>query len=83
MLIFGKLVLKNHFPKSVLTKSIRDDSAQSMFFIGMDVIRKKPVVTDRNPNLEGLVDIHRCIYLPSAHEKNQNLPDYLTQVSVE
>ena len=83
MLIFGKLVLRNHFPKSVLTKSIRDDSAQSMFFIGMDVIRKKPVVTDRNPNLEGLVDIHRCIYLPSAHEKNQNLPDYLTQVSVE
>lgn len=55
---------------------------QSMFFIGMDVIRKKPVVTDRNPNLEGLVDIHRCIYLPSAHEKNQNLPDYLTQVSL-
>ena len=27
MLIFGKLVLRNHFPKSVLTKSIRDDSA--------------------------------------------------------
>ena len=30
MLIFGKLVLRNHFPKSVLTKSIRDDSAQSV-----------------------------------------------------
>ena len=29
MLIFGKLVLRNHFPKSVLTKSIRDDSAPS------------------------------------------------------
>ena len=29
MLIFGKVVLRNHFPKSVLTKSIRDDSAHS------------------------------------------------------
>ena len=29
MLIFGKLVLRNHFPKSVLTKSLRDDSALS------------------------------------------------------
>ena len=28
MLIFGKLVLRKHFPKSVLTKSIRDDSAR-------------------------------------------------------
>ena len=27
MLIFGKSVLRNHFSKSVLTKSIRDDSA--------------------------------------------------------
>jgi len=54
---------------------------QSIFFIGMDVIKQKPVVTDRNPNSENLVDIHQCIYLPSAHEKNQTLPDYLTQVS--
>jgi hypothetical protein len=55
---------------------------ESTFFIGMDVIRSKPVVTDRNPNLEGLVDIHRCIYLPSAHEKNQSLPEYLAQVII-
>ena len=27
-------------------------------------------IIDRNPNLEGLVDIHRCVYLPSAYEKN-------------
>ena len=46
----------------------------------MDIIKKKPIVTDRNPYLEGLIDMHQCIYLPSAHEKNQNLPDYLTQV---
>ena len=26
-------------------------SLQSTFFIGMDVIKQKPVVTDRNPNL--------------------------------
>ena len=52
----------------------------STFFIGMDIIKKKPIVTDRNPYLEGLIDMHQCIYLPSAHEKNQNLPDYLTQV---
>ena len=37
----------------------------------MDVIRKKAIITDRNPYLEGLGDIHRCIYLPSAYEKSK------------
>ena len=50
-------------------------------YIGLDVSKKRPVVTDRNPHSEGLLDIHSCLYLPSAHEKNQNLPDYLTQVN--
>ena len=55
-------------------------SLQSTFFIGMDTTKHKPVVTDRNPNLEGLVDIHQCVYLPSAYEKQQSLPDNLPQV---
>ena len=46
----------------------------------MDTTKHKPVVTDRNPNLEGLVDIHQCVYLPSAYEKQQSLPDNLPQV---
>ena len=49
-------------------------------YVGIDAGKKRPVVTDRNPHSEGLMDIHTCLYLPSAHEKNQNLPDYLTQV---
>ena len=56
-------------------------SLQSTFFIGMDTTKHKPVVTDRNPNLEGLVDIHQCVYLPSAYEKQQSLPDNLPQVT--
>ena len=54
-------------------------SVESHFFIGMDSIKQKPVITDRNPYLEGLVDIHKCIYLPSSYEKNQNLPENLAQ----
>ena len=54
---------------------------QSTFFIGMDSSKTRPVVTDRNPNLEGLADIHQCVYLPSAYEKQQSLPDNLPQVS--
>ena len=50
------------------------------FYIGMDSNNGQCVVTDRNPHLEGLLDIHRCIYLPSSFEKNQTLPGYLTQV---
>ena len=58
-------------------------SLQSTFFIGMDTTKHKPVVTDRNPNLEGLVDIHQCVYLPSAYEKQSfNLPDNLPQVRI-
>ena len=49
----------------------------------MDTTKHKPVVTDRNPNLEGLVDIHQCVYLPSAYEKQSfNLPDNLPQVRI-
>lgn len=55
-------------------------SLESSFFIGMDVAKEKAVVTDRNPYLEGLVDIHRCIYLPSAYEKHQILPENMAQV---
>ena len=32
MLIFGKLVLRNHFPRSDLMKSIRDDSSLNILF---------------------------------------------------
>ena len=46
MLIFGKLVLRNHFPKSVLTKSIRDDSALSD--TAKDFIEKLLVVNQDN-----------------------------------
>ena len=52
----------------------------STFYIGMDLTKNKPVITDRNPNLEGLVDIHRCIYLPSAYEKNKNPLENSAQV---
>ena len=55
-------------------------SVNSTFYIGMDLMKNKPVITDRNPNLEGLVDIHRCVYLPSAYEKNQNVPETSAQV---
>ena len=53
----------------------------STFYIGMDLTKNKPVITDRNPNLEGLVDIHRCIYLPSAYEKNKNPLENSAQVN--
>ncbi len=56
---------------------------ESNFYMGMDIIKQKPVVTDRNPFAEGLVDMHRCVYLPSAYEKNTNriLPEHFGQVS--
>lgn len=52
---------------------------EGVFYIGIDALRGSCVVTDRNPHLEGLVDVHRCVYLPSSFEKNQTLPGYLTQ----
>ena len=54
----------------------------STFYIGMDLTKNKPVITDRNPNLEGLVDIHRCIYLPSAYEKNKTVLENAAQVTM-
>ena len=48
-------------------------------FIGMDVLKRRPVITDRNPHVEGLQDVHKCIYLPSSMDKNQYLPNYLNQ----
>ena len=37
------------------------------------------VITDKNPHVEGLQDVHKCIYLPSSMDKNQYLPNYLNQ----
>ena len=48
-------------------------------FIGMDVLKRRPVITDKNPHVEGLQDVHKCIYLPSSMDKNQYLPNYLNQ----
>ena len=48
-------------------------------FIGMDVVKRRPVLTDKNPHVEGLQDVHKCIYLPSSMDKNQYLPQYLNQ----
>ena len=48
-------------------------------FIGMDVVKRRPVLTDKNPHVEGLQDVHKCIYLPSSMDKNQYLPNYLNQ----
>ena len=48
-------------------------------FIGLDVVKRRPVLTDRNPHVEGLSDVHKCIYLPSSMDKNQYLPQYLNQ----
>ena len=48
-------------------------------FIGLDVVKRRPVLTDRNPHVEGLLDVHKCIYLPSSMDKNQYLPQYLNQ----
>ena len=45
----------------------------------MDVLKRRPVITDRNPHVEGLQDVHKCIYLPSSMDKNQYLPNYLNQ----
>lgn len=63
-------------------------------FIGMDVLKvclhlchqfppsfpqRRPVITDKNPHVEGLQDSHKCIYMPSTMDKNQYLPSYLSQ----
>ena len=41
--------------------------------------KRRPVITDKNPHVEGLQDTHKCIYLPSSMDKNQYLPSYLSQ----
>ena len=41
--------------------------------------QRRPVITDKNPHVEGLQDSHKCIYLPSSMDKNQYLPSYLSQ----
>jgi hypothetical protein len=48
-------------------------AAVPALFIGMDAGRRRPVLTDKNPHVEGLQDIHRCVYLPSAAEKSHQL----------
>ena len=42
-------------------------------------LQRRPVITDKNPHVEGLQDSHKCIYLPSSMDKNQYLPSYLSQ----
>jgi len=44
-------------------------AAVPALFIGMEASRRRPVITDKNPHVEGLQDVHRCVYLPSATEK--------------
>ena len=39
-----------------------------MNYIGMDVSNDAIVVTNGNPYMKGLLDIHKCVYLPSGHE---------------
>jgi hypothetical protein len=48
-------------------------AAVPALFIGMEAGGKRPVITDKNPHVEGLQDIHRCVYLPSAAEKAYQL----------
>ena len=31
----------------------------------------KVIITDRNPDQDGLVDVHQCAYLPSIYDDNQ------------
>ena len=77
-------ILQHHYMPNDKSKKPPDlfqvSMSGSTFYIGMDLTKNKPVITDRNPNLEGLVDIHRCIYLPSAYEKNKNPLENSAQV---
>ena len=48
-------------------------AAVPALFIGMEASGRRPVLTDKNPHVEGLLDAHRCVYLPSAGEKAYQL----------
>ena len=37
-------------------------------YIGVDLSNDAVIVTNQNPHFKGLVDIHKCIYLPSGHD---------------
>ena len=38
--------------------------------MGVVAGEKVPIITDRNPHLENLLDSKRCIYLPHSEEAN-------------
>ena len=44
---------------------------KSSFFIGVDINKNRPIVTDRIPTMESLKDVHQCLYLPSIYEETQ------------
>jgi hypothetical protein len=44
-------------------------NTESLLHIGVSSFSGRPVLTDRNPHLEGLSDIHRCIFMPNGNGK--------------
>ena len=48
-------------------------------YIGVDLSNDSIIITNGNPYMEGLLDIHKCVYLPSGHN---NVDIYSESVSI-
>ena len=41
-------------------------------YIGVDLSNDLIVITNGNPHMKGLLDVHKCVYLPTGHN-NANI----------
>ena len=51
-------------------KYIKKVTTKKQNFIGVDLSNDLIVITNGNPYMKGLMDIHKCAYLPSGHNNS-------------
>lgn len=67
--IQGRIISSNHYFFMYLTNQV-ELNTELVCHVGVVSGEKVPVITDRNPHLENLLDSKRCIYLPYSEDSN-------------
>ena len=50
--------------------TIKKVSTKNPNYIGVDLSNDLIVITNGNPYMKGLMDVHKCAYLPSGHNNS-------------